>query len=256
MIDTAFLASAIRRIEQAPRGQWFRVFRDEATRLMKAHNGAETEAALRQVWLTKNRTREYTDAQFENIIAAARSAANGARKTRTVPPKDVPPYVPQWDEGPPRGPALTEVINKFKERMKSAEPGVAMQAVSDAVAAIYSLYPDGDHDAIDRVSHLAICVYDMAPDDVQIALRNGVRRGQERDFSARPNGAGIEQRLDSLQENDTTSAKPRKPTRSKVDWPDLGKGGQPSATCTNARKAIEALGIECRYDIFHDNTMC
>jgi hypothetical protein len=38
-------------------------------------------------------------------------------------------------------------------------------------------------------------------------------------------GGGIEQRLDSLQENDTTSAKPRTPT--KVDWPDLGKGGQP-----------------------------
>jgi hypothetical protein len=120
MIDTAFLTSAIRRIEQAPHSKWFAVFQREATRLMKAHNGAETEAALRQVWLTKNRTREYTDAQLENIIAAARSAANGARKnavpaeTRTVPPKDVPPYVPRWDEGPPRGPALTEVINKCR----------------------------------------------------------------------------------------------------------------------------------------------
>jgi hypothetical protein len=36
------------------------------------------------------------------------------------------------------------------------------------------------------------------------------------------------------------------------EWPDIGKRGQPLATCTNARKAIEALGIECRYDLFHD----
>jgi hypothetical protein len=91
---------------------------------------------------------------------------------------------------PIRDPALRDVINTFNERMKSAEPGLSkMKAVSDAIAAIYSLYPDGDHDAIDRVSDLAIDVYDMAPDDVQIALGNGVRRAQAQDFSARPNGA-------------------------------------------------------------------
>jgi hypothetical protein len=39
------------------------------------------------------------------------------------------------------------------------------------------------------------------------------------------------------------------------EWPDLGKGGQPSATCTNARHAIEMLDIECRYDLFHDRKL-
>jgi hypothetical protein len=38
-------------------------------------------------------------------------------------------------------------------------------------------------------------------------------------------------------------------------WPDLGKGGKPSATCANARTAIERLGIDCRYDIFHDRKL-
>jgi predicted P-loop ATPase len=40
--------------------------------------------------------------------------------------------------------------------------------------------------------------------------------------------------------------------RRSVTWPDLGKGGKPTATCANARAAIEALNIVCRYDVFHD----
>jgi hypothetical protein len=37
------------------------------------------------------------------------------------------------------------------------------------------------------------------------------------------------------------------------EWPDLGKGDVPVTTSrANARAAIQALGIECRYDIFHD----
>ena len=39
------------------------------------------------------------------------------------------------------------------------------------------------------------------------------------------------------------------------EWPDLGKGGKPTATCANARAAITALGIECRYDVFHDRKL-
>jgi predicted P-loop ATPase len=39
------------------------------------------------------------------------------------------------------------------------------------------------------------------------------------------------------------------------EWPDIGKGGQPSRTCANARHAITALGIVCRYDIFHDRKL-
>src|SRR5258708_2316287 len=38
-------------------------------------------------------------------------------------------------------------------------------------------------------------------------------------------------------------------------WPDIGNGGKPSRTCANARKAIEMLGIECRYDVFHNRML-
>jgi Virulence-associated protein E/Bifunctional DNA primase/polymerase, N-terminal/Primase C terminal 2 (PriCT-2) len=45
------------------------------------------------------------------------------------------------------------------------------------------------------------------------------------------------------------------PSPDEVKWPDLGKGGKPLATCANARKAIETLGIKCRYDTFHDRKL-
>jgi hypothetical protein len=63
----------------------------------------------------------------------------------------------------------------------------------------------------------------------------------------------------------TATAKAAKPTKStetpcphppgEPKWPDLNKTGKPSATCANARLAIETLGIDCRYDIFHDRKL-
>ncbi len=35
-------------------------------------------------------------------------------------------------------------------------------------------------------------------------------------------------------------------------WPDVTEHGTPKKTCANARVAIEALGVSCRYDEFHD----
>jgi hypothetical protein len=40
-----------------------------------------------------------------------------------------------------------------------------------------------------------------------------------------------------------------------IPWPDVGAKKKPTATCANTRKAITALGIECRYDIFHDRKL-
>ena len=91
------LASAIRRIEEAPRGNWFRVFQHEANHLMKAHNGAEIKAALRQTWLRKNRTLEYTDMQFENIIAPAQRV-NGSGAVDGEPPRASKNTVPPAGE--------------------------------------------------------------------------------------------------------------------------------------------------------------
>jgi hypothetical protein len=50
----------------------------------------------------------------------------------------------------------------------------------------------------------------------------------------------------------TTRSEPAGGTPISVNWPDVGKGGRPIATCANARAAIQALGVECRYDAFHD----
>lgn len=49
------------------------------------------------------------------------------------------------------------------------------------------------------------------------------------------------------------------PTKSKggtcsdgIQWPDVSEHGSPKKTCANARAAIVALGVDCRYDEFHD----
>jgi hypothetical protein len=38
-------------------------------------------------------------------------------------------------------------------------------------------------------------------------------------------------------------------------WPDITEEGEPKRTYRNARVAIEALGITCRYDEFHDKML-
>jgi len=35
-------------------------------------------------------------------------------------------------------------------------------------------------------------------------------------------------------------------------FPDTDKAGRPRATCTNTRVALEALGVTCRHDVFHN----
>ncbi len=39
---------------------------------------------------------------------------------------------------------------------------------------------------------------------------------------------------------------------SSIIWPDVNEDGFPKATCTNATVAINALGIQCRKDLFHE----
>jgi predicted P-loop ATPase len=45
---------------------------------------------------------------------------------------------------------------------------------------------------------------------------------------------------------------PAPPIPPSVQWPDLDKRGNPKRTYRNARAAMEALGIICSYDEFHD----
>jgi hypothetical protein len=44
-------------------------------------------------------------------------------------------------------------------------------------------------------------------------------------------------------------------TQVRVEWPDIGKHGRPTPSCANARVAIEALGVDCRYDAFHERAL-
>src|SRR5215470_15306418 len=37
-----------------------------------------------------------------------------------------------------------------------------------------------------------------------------------------------------------------------IYWDDANKDGEPLKTYRNARGAIQKLGVECRYDVFHD----
>jgi Virulence-associated protein E len=39
------------------------------------------------------------------------------------------------------------------------------------------------------------------------------------------------------------------------EWDEVDKHGDPKPTCTNARRALRALGIQCRYDVFHDKLL-
>jgi len=40
-----------------------------------------------------------------------------------------------------------------------------------------------------------------------------------------------------------------------LPWPDRRNNGRPAQTCANARMAIKGLGIDCRYDVFHDRKL-
>jgi Virulence-associated protein E len=46
----------------------------------------------------------------------------------------------------------------------------------------------------------------------------------------------------------TATAEPDEP----LIWEATDKNGKPLATCANARRALLALGVECRFDVFHD----
>jgi len=39
------------------------------------------------------------------------------------------------------------------------------------------------------------------------------------------------------------------------DWEAIDRNRNPRPTCTNARRALRVLGIECRYDVFHDKML-
>jgi hypothetical protein len=49
-----------------------------------------------------------------------------------------------------------------------------------------------------------------------------------------------------------TSSNTTAPPDEPMTWEATDKNGKPLATCANARRAIMALGVTCRYDIFHD----
>jgi Virulence-associated protein E/Bifunctional DNA primase/polymerase, N-terminal len=64
--------------------------------------------------------------------------------------------------------------------------------------------------------------------------------------------AGMLQPHPDLEDRPTSA-----PTARAAEQPefDRGKDKNPKATCANARVAITALGIDCRYDIFHDKLL-
>jgi hypothetical protein len=77
-------------------------------------------------------------------------------------------------EAPIRDPAITRVLDAAKNALCAADnPLAKLHALREAAAA---LEPFDDTGAIDDLSEAAINVYDVNPDDVQIALANGFER--------------------------------------------------------------------------------
>jgi hypothetical protein len=61
-----------------------------------------------------------------------------------------------------------------------------------------------------------------------------------------------ENQQNQRQKTKSGNGTPPPPVPPSVQWPDLDKRGNPKRTYRNARAAMEALGIICSYDEFHD----
>jgi hypothetical protein len=90
--------------------------------------------------------------------------------------------------------------------------------------------------------------------EIAATLRSGIKTGL-----AKPHPPLKDRPLPPKEQKKKPQSKPESADDGATDiapeWPDLNKRRLPAATCTNARTAIEALGIGCRYNVFHDRKL-
>jgi Virulence-associated protein E len=159
-----------------------------------------------------------------------------------VPRIKPPPHLvvvskPQPDFPPEIARPLAVFAKALREKDASALQKLA--AATDCFAAISGY--DND-DAIAYAQELADA-RDLKPDDVQKALVAGKERAK----------VAKDYRKDSPPSPSKVTKLPKKARTG--DWPDVRNDGHPAATCANASRAIELLGIQCRFDIFHDRKL-
>jgi predicted P-loop ATPase len=82
------------------------------------------------------------------------------------------------------------------------------------------------------------------------ALRAGMEA--EREKSTRRKVASSIVQIDEERKRGKRSTGGNKSGSGRPQWADVTEHGMPKKTCANARVAIEALGVSCRYDEFHD----
>jgi hypothetical protein len=118
-------------------------------------------------------------------------------------------------------PAGRQTLRRVLASLSTADPLGLLRAVRTGAAGLMVHELERGFDAvIARLQDVARDHYGLSVDDIQ-----------------RQVAGGIQDVLD------------RRARAAEVKWPDLGKGGKPSATCANTRLAIEALGIDCKYEI-------
>jgi predicted P-loop ATPase len=146
-----------------------------------------------------------------------------------IPPEAVDAFV-SWQ----RILAVTPGNKPHAKRMNFESACVEMFRFTERTSGTASL----DADIVDALHQMGISA-GIEDDEVQAIMGRAKNAPPDR----RPGGNG------------SISSKAHGAQTDHPAWPDLGKGGKPSATCANARMAIEDLGIECRYDVFHDRKL-
>jgi Virulence-associated protein E len=114
----------------------------------------------------------------------------------------------------------------------------------ERLEAVFECVPEirSDGEAVDRLRSMAKSA-GIQDADVNRAIGNGATHQNA------PPPSAATPKVDRRKRNLPTN---RSHADVSEDGLDLGKDGTPKATCANARTAIVALGVECKYDLFHD----
>jgi hypothetical protein len=152
---------------------------------------------------------------------------NGAGRTAPSAPKLVHKANVEIDpDAPPvRAPAIQRHLDTWMHAMRLAPDDARRLQAITTTSKLLAPFGDAAIEPRDYMTSVAYDMYNLDADAVQAAFA------------------------------DRTRPMPKGSANNPDGWPDLGKRGRPSATCANARHAIEKLGLDCKYDLFHDRKL-
>jgi hypothetical protein len=150
------------------------------------------------------------------------------------------------DAAPSRNPAIDTVLQAALADMAAADNDFGrLLAVRNGAKKLHA-FGEAGKGALEKIRKVAIAdgVADATIEEILSGLVGVGLAG---------NGSAVPAKISPVSSTRKTSR--AEPNGTDIPWPDVGRGGAPSATCTNARVAIERLGVECRYDVFHDRKL-